>query len=132
MFNTPSTFSIFLTGLNLKHMAAKGIKFYDDFSLQKAKVLYDVIDNSGGFYKNLVEPKYRSRANITFVTGSSDPKMDAKFVEGAKKRGITEIKGHRSVGGFRASNYNGMPMEGIQALANYMKEFKDTYARAKL
>lgn len=133
LFNTPSTFSIFVLGLNLRHMARKGIWHYEEFALKKSKMIYDVIDSSAGFYKNLVEPKLRSRTNITFVTGYGDDKVDAKFVAEARKRGLIELKGHRSVGGIRASSYNGMPMEGIETLVNFMKEFMDTNARrAKL
>ena len=114
-------------------MARKGIWHYEEFALKKSKMIYDVIDSSAGFYKNLVEPKLRSRTNITFVTGYGDDKVDAKFVAEARKRGLIELKGHRSVGGIRASSYNGMPMEGIETLVNFMKEFMDTNARrAKL
>lgn len=87
-------------------------------------MLYDFIDNSGGYYTNPVEPKYRSRMNIPFRV-KKDENLEAKFVKEAAANGLLELKGHKSVGGCRASCYNAMPIEGVEKLVNFMKKFKD-------
>ena len=87
----------------------------------KAKLLYDFIDNSK-LYKNNVVPEFRSIMNVPFVTGSEE--LDAKFVAEAKKAGLVSLKGHRLVGGMRASIYNAMPVEGVKALIEFMKKFE--------
>ena len=87
----------------------------------KAGLLYDFIDNSK-LYKNNVEKKYRSIMNVPFVTGSEE--LDAKFVAEAKKAGLVSLKGHRIVGGMRASIYNAMPVEGVKALIEFMTKFE--------
>lgn len=133
LFNTCSTFSIFMLGLNVRFLNQKGLQYYEDLALKRSGYIYDVIDSSGGFYKNVVDPKLRSRTNLTFTTGYGDPKVDDLFVSEARKRGMLELKGHRSLGGIRASCYNGMPMEGAVALGDFMKEFQQTHGtRAKL
>jgi len=86
-------------------------------------LLYETIDNSGGFYTNPVEPKYRSRMNIPFRV-KSDEALEAKFMKEAEKALLIELKGHRSVGGCRASLYNAMPIEGVVALTEFMKKFQ--------
>jgi len=89
---------------------------------RKAQKLYDYIDASGGFYTNPVEVKSRSKMNVPFILASSD--LDAKFLEESHAAGLHSLKGHRSVGGMRASIYNAMPEEGIDALIDFMKAFK--------
>lgn len=87
-------------------------------------MLYDFIDSSSGYYTNPVDPKYRSRMNIPFRV-KSDEALETKFLKEAGEHGLIELKGHRSVGGCRASCYNAMPIEGIEALINFMKKFRD-------
>ena len=87
-------------------------------------MLYEFIDSSSGYYTNPVEVKYRSRTNIPFRV-KSDETLENKFLKEAAQEGLIELKGHRSVGGCRASCYNAMPVEGIEALVNFMKKFRD-------
>lgn len=91
-------------------------------NVRKAKILYDYLDESR-LFKSSVNPKDRSLMNVTFVTG--DAELDAKFVKEAKEAGLESLKGHRSVGGMRASIYNAMPIEGVEALAAFMKKFEE-------
>ena len=91
----------------------------------KAQLLYDFIDNSK-LYKNNVERPYRSVMNVPFVTGSEE--LDAKFIAEAKKAGLVSLKGHRIVGGMRASIYNAMPVDGVKALIEFMKKFESENA----
>ena len=90
-------------------------------NIEKAKLLYDYLDESRLFHPT-AQRAFRSRMNVTFVTG--DREMDALFVKEAKEKGLVNLKGHRSVGGMRASIYNAMPVEGVQALVAFMKEFE--------
>ena len=92
-----------------------------EYNEKKAKLLYDFLDNSRMF-KGTVEKKDRSLMNVPFVTGDAD--LDALFVKEAKAAGLENLKGHRSVGGMRASIYNAMPMEGVEALVAFMKDFE--------
>lgn len=122
MFNTPPVFPIYMGYVNLKYMKAQGgVEAYDKINHEKAKLLYDFIDNSS-LYKNNVNPKYRSIMNVPFVTPTKD--LDAKFVKEATDNGLVNIKGHKLVGGMRASIYNGMPIEGVKALIEFMKKFE--------
>jgi phosphoserine aminotransferase len=89
---------------------------------QKAKILYDVVDQSGGFYKGHAQPADRSLMNVTFRLPSEA--LEKEFCKAGEDRGLDGLKGHRSVGGIRASIYNAMPMAGVEALAEFMKEFK--------
>lgn len=89
---------------------------------KKAKLLYDFLDQSK-LFKGTVEPKDRSLMNVPFVTG--DKELDAKFVKEAKEAGFENLKGHRTVGGMRASIYNAMPYEGVEALVEFMKKFEE-------
>ena len=90
-------------------------------NVAKAKLLYDCLDASA-FYRNPVEPRDRSRMNVPFTL--ADAKLDDAFLKGAAAHGMVQLKGHRSVGGMRASIYNAMPIEGVQRLVDYMKEFQ--------
>ena len=123
IMNTPPCWCIYMCGLVLKWIKANGgleaRKAYND---KKAAVLYDFLDQSKMF-KSAIEPKYRSMMNVTFVTGSDE--LDKKFVAEATTAGFVNLKGHRSVGGMRASIYNAMPMEGVEKLVAFMKKFEE-------
>lgn len=122
LYNTPPAFSIYMANLVLRNLKAKGgVKAMNEQDVYKAGLLYDFIDNSK-LFKNNVEPEFRSIMNVPFVTGSEE--LDAKFVAEAKKAGLVSLKGHRLVGGMRASIYNAMPVEGVKALIEFMKKFE--------
>jgi len=156
MLNTPPTYSIYIAGLLFKWVKQQGgVREVEKRNIQKAALLYDVLDSSGflfkwvkqqggvrevekrniqkaallydlldssSFYKNPVAKEDRSRMNVPFTL--ADAKLDDAFLKGAQERGMVQLKGHRSVGGMRASIYNAMPLEGVQRLAEYMKEFE--------
>lgn len=122
MFNTPPTFSIYMAGLVFKWLKdLGGIKGIQKINEEKGALLYDYIDSTD-FYGAPVTVADRSLMNVTFVCSSAE--LDASFIKGAKAKGLVNLKGHRSVGGMRASLYNAMPREGVQALVDYMKEFE--------
>lgn len=122
LYNTPPAFSIYVACLVLRNLKKNGgIKAMNEVNEYKAKLLYDYIDNSKMF-KNNVEPKFRSIMNVPFVTGSDE--LDKKFIQEAKAAGLVSLKGHRLVGGMRASIYNAMPVEGVEALIEFMKKFE--------
>jgi len=122
LYNTPPAFSIYMADLVLRNLKEQGgVKAVNERNVYKAKLLYDFIDGSA-LYKNTVEPEFRSIMNVPFVTGSEE--LDAKFVAEAKKAGLVSLKGHRLVGGMRASIYNAMPVEGVKALIEFMKKFE--------
>jgi phosphoserine aminotransferase len=122
MLNTPATYSIYIAGLVFKWLKAQGgLAEMEKRNVAKAKLLYDVIDGSG-FYRNPVRPEDRSRMNVPFTL--KDAALDDAFLKGAEKAGMVQLKGHRSVGGMRASIYNAMPLEGVRRLAAYMREFE--------
>jgi phosphoserine aminotransferase len=122
MYNTPPTYAIYIVGLVLKHFKAMGgMPAIEAHNRAKAKVLYDYLDASS-FYRNPVAPADRSLMNVPFKL--KDDALDEAFLKGAQARGMIQLKGHRSVGGMRASIYNAMPLEGVQALVAYMKEFE--------
>jgi phosphoserine aminotransferase len=122
MLNTPATYSIYIAGLVFKWLKALGgLAEIEKRNIAKAKLLYDLLDASS-FYRNPVEKKDRSRMNVPFTL--ADAKLDDEFLKGAEQRGMVQLKGHRSVGGMRASIYNAMPLEGVRRLADYMKEFE--------
>jgi phosphoserine aminotransferase len=122
--NTPVTWSIYACGLNIAHMKKHGLAYYQEQAEKKSKMLYDYIDGSEGYYTNPVDPRYRSRMNIPFRV-KKDETLENKFLKEAQAAGLIELKGHRSVGGCRASIYNAMPVEGVEALINFMKKFRD-------
>ena len=93
----------------------------------KAKLLYEVIDSSNGFYAGHALPAVRSIMNVSFRLPSDE--MTNKFVKAAEEQGMTDLKGHRSVGGIRASIYNAMPVEGVEKLRDFMIEFRDANAK---
>lgn len=122
--NTPACYPIYVTGLNIALMKSNGLAHYQELAAKRASLLYDYIDGSEGYYSNPVEPRYRSRTNIPFRV-KKDDKLENKFLAEAQKAGFIELKGHRSVGGCRASVYNAMPLEGVEALVNFMKAFRE-------
>ena len=122
LYNTPPCFPIYIATLVLRRLKALGgVKAINEINEYKAGLLYDFIDNSS-FYTNKVEKKYRSIMNVPFVTPNAD--LDAKFVKEAGANGLVSLKGHRLVGGMRASIYNAMPVEGVKALIEFMKKFE--------
>ena len=122
LYNTPPCFSIYMATLVLRHLKKLGgVKEINAINEYKAGLLYDFIDNSS-FYTNRVEKKYRSIMNVPFVTPS--PELDAQFVKEATANGLVSLKGHRLVGGMRASIYNAMPVDGVKALIEFMKKFE--------
>jgi len=122
IYNTPATFSIYACGLNIEYMLKKGVKWYHEETNRKSKLLYDVIDSSQGFYGNRVMKEFRSRINIPFRVQDND-ELEKKFIAEAAKDGIIGTEGHRTTQGLRASLYTGMPLEGVEKLAEFMKKF---------
>ena len=122
MLNTPNCFGIYVAGLTFEWLKKQGgVAAIEKVNIEKANLLYDFLDNSK-LFRGTAQAKYRSRMNVTFVTGDAD--KDAAFVKEAAARGLVNLKGHRIVGGMRASIYNAMPMEGVKALVEFMKEFE--------
>ena len=122
MYNTPPTYAWYIAGLVFDLLKKKGgLKAMAEINRRKADKLYAFIDASGGFYKNPVEKPSRSWMNVPFTL--KDAALDEPFLKGAKAAGLVQLKGHRSVGGMRASIYNAMPEAGIDALIAYMRDF---------
>ena len=122
MFNTPPCYTIYVAGLVFKWLKALGgLERMGEINEGKAKILYDFLDSSK-LFRGTVVPEDRSIMNVPFVTGSEE--LDAKFVAEAKAQGFVNLKGHRSVGGMRASIYNAMPTEGVVKLVEFMKKFE--------
>jgi phosphoserine aminotransferase len=121
MFNTPPTYAIYIAGLVFQWLKKNGgIAAMEKKNIEKAAILYDYLDTTE-FYRNPVARCDRSRMNIPFTL--KDPSLDKEFLKGAEANGLVQLKGHRSVGGMRASIYNAMPQEGIQTLVAYMRHF---------
>ena len=126
MFNTPPTYSIYIAGLVFRWLKRQGgIAVMEMRNKAKAALLYDAIDRSQ-LYQNRVATNCRSRMNVPFFL--RDEKLNEAFLAGALEQGLLQLKGHKSVGGMRASIYNAIPIEGVQALVNYMREFERTQA----
>jgi len=124
LFNTAPCWAIYMCKLCLEHLKGLGgISAIEKINRNKAKILYDVIDNSGGFYKGYTKPDSRSLMNVTFNLPT--PELEAKCVAEGLAKDLVGLKGHRSIGGMRASIYNAMPIEGVQILADFMKEFQE-------
>ena len=122
LYNTPPCFPIYMAMLVFRYLKANGgVPAMQKINEEKAKLLYDFIDNSS-FYTNSVNPKDRSLMNVPFVSPSQE--LDAKFVSEATANGLVSLKGHRLVGGMRASIYNAMPIEGVKKLIDFMKKFE--------
>lgn len=123
LYNTPPAYGIYICGKVFRWLKEMGgLEAMKERNERKAKILYDFLDQSK-LFKGTVEKKDRSLMNVPFVTGSDE--LDAKFVKEAKAAGLENLKGHRSVGGMRASIYNAMPEEGVQALVDFMKKFEE-------
>ena len=123
LYNTPPTSGIYICGKVFKWLKSMGgLEVMKERNEKKAKLLYDFLDQSK-LFKGTVEKKDRSLMNVPFVTGNDE--LDAKFVKEAKAAGLENLKGHRSVGGMRASIYNAMPYEGVEALVAFMKKFEE-------
>ena len=126
MYNTPPTFSWYLAGLVFQWLKEQGgVEAMTSINQHKADLLYSAIDDSS-FYRNNVHPDNRSIMNVPFHL--ADPALDKVFLEKSKEAGLMALKGHRSVGGMRASIYNAMPVEGVEALVKFMREFEEHYA----
>ncbi|OAJ93748.1 3-phosphoserine/phosphohydroxythreonine transaminase [Vibrio bivalvicida] len=122
MFNTPPTFAWYLSGLVFKWLKEQGgVAEIEKINKEKASLLYNQIDSSD-FYINNVQQANRSRMNVPFQLAK--PELDGAFLEQAEKRGLVALKGHRAVGGMRASIYNAVPLEGVRALVEFMQEFE--------
>jgi len=125
MLNTPPTYAIYIAGLVFEWLLGQGgLPAIERKNIAKAKLLYDCLDASG-FYSNPVRKEDRSRMNVPFKL--PDPSLDEAFLKGAAERGMVQLKGHRVVGGMRASIYNAMPVEGVQALVDWMREFEKSH-----
>ena len=125
MYNTPPTFGIYICGKVFKWLLKTGgLEERKRLNEEKAKILYDYLDSSN-FYQTSVEPGSRSLMNVTFRTPSEE--LDALFLEEVKKYKFTNLKGHRSTGGLRASIYNAMPKAGVEALVKFLKEFEEAH-----
>lgn len=126
MFNTPPTYSIYIAKLVFEWLKEQGgVEGIAKRNREKAKLIYDYLDQSS-IFKGTVEPKDRSLMNIPFVLPTEE--LNKAFIEGAAKQGLVNLKGHRSVGGMRASIYNAMPEEGVKALVDFMQEFEEKHA----
>ncbi|MDP9962595.1 phosphoserine aminotransferase [Variovorax beijingensis] len=131
MYNTPPTWGIYMAGLTFQWLlqqtegALTGVAAMEQRNIAKAKLLYDFIDASS-FYLNKIDPGCRSRMNVPFFL--ADESRNDAFLAGAREAGLLQLKGHKSVGGMRASIYNAMPLEGVRALVSYMREFERSHA----
>ncbi len=131
MYNTPPTYSIYMAGLTFQWLkrqteaGLQGVAAMERRNIEKAKLLYDFLDSSS-FYSNNVAHDCRSRMNVPFFL--ADESRNEAFLTGAKDAGLLQLKGHKSVGGMRASIYNAMPLAGVQALVDYLREFEKTKA----
>jgi len=124
MYNTPPTYSWYISGLVLKWIKEQGgLQAMERMSRARSNSLYQAIDESE-FYNNPIDPRYRSRMNVPFTL--TDDSLNEKFASEAKDHGLVALQGHRSVGGLRASMYNAMPEEGVNTLINFMQEFERT------
>jgi phosphoserine aminotransferase len=126
MYNTPPTYAWYLAGLVFKWLKEQGgLVEIEKKNIAKAELLYNFIDNSK-FYANNIDSSVRSRMNVPFTL--ADDSLNEIFLKEAKEAGLLTLKGHKLVGGMRASIYNAMPIEGVQALVDFMAEFEHKYA----
>jgi phosphoserine aminotransferase len=124
LFNTTPCWAIYICKLSLEYLKGLGgVPVIEKINRKKAKILYDTIDKSNGYYKGHAKPDSRSLMNVTF--NLQTPELEEKCVKEALEKGLVGLKGHRSVGGMRASIYNAMPIEGVQALAEFLKEYQE-------
>ena len=126
MHNTPPTYALYITGLILTWLKTLGgLTAIERINIAKAKLIYELLDNNDFYHCPVTKPD-RSRMNVPFTLKNSA--LDSEFLEQAESRGLIQLKGHRSVGGMRASIYNAMPLEGIHVLVSFMKEFANNHA----
>jgi phosphoserine aminotransferase len=127
-YNTPPVFGVYVVGLVARWLieTVGGLEKMEEINCRKAQAVYDAIDTSDGFYRGHAEPACRSRMNVTFRLPSEE--LEKKFVKEAEARGMVELKGHRSVGGIRASLYNAVPLDAAEELAGFMKIFQEKNA----
>lgn len=126
MYNTPATYPIYISGLVFRWLQSQGgVEAMQTINALKAKVLYEAIDNSGGFYTNKIAPRARSQMNVIFHTPSKA--LDDLFAQESTTRGLRLLQGYKSMGGMRASIYNAMPLQGVEALIDFMGEFQKRY-----
>ena len=122
MYNTPPTYGIYIAGLVFQWIKQQGgVAEMERRAMARAELLYGCLDHSGGFYANRVAASARSRMNVPFFL--ADERLNEPFLAGAREAGLLQLKGHKSVGGMRASIYNAMPLQGVQALVDYLKDF---------
>ena len=122
MYNTPPTYSVYIANLVLKWLQAQGgVEGIERRNVEKSALLYETIDRSG-FYSNRIDKRDRSRMNVPFSL--ADAKLDAAFLKEAGQQGLVQLKGHRLVGGMRASIYNAMPLDGVRVLVDFMQDFE--------
>jgi phosphoserine aminotransferase len=127
LYNTPPTFAIYILGLVMEWMDAEGgISAIEKRNEAKAKLLYDTIDSSGGYYSCPVEKSSRSRMNVVFRVAGGNEAIEKKFAEHATAAGLVGTPGHRSVGGMRVSLYNAVGLEAVEALVSFMRDFQRT------
>jgi len=126
MFNTPPCWTTYMCKLSLEYLESiGGIEAIENKNRKKAALLYDLIDGSDGFFKGYAEKDSRSFMNVTF--NLSTPELEVKCAGEAANIGLVGLKGHRSVGGMRASIYNAMPFEGVEMLAGFLESFKEEH-----
>lgn len=125
LYNTPPSFAVYMVGLVLKWIKGKGgLAALEQYNLEKTALIYNVIDESNGFYVGCANQEDRSTMNITFRIKDKDEELEKKFIKESEAAGFVGLKGHRDVGGLRASTYNAVPLESCAALAQFMKEFQ--------
>lgn len=125
LYNTPPCFAIYVCGLYFDFMKRNGgIEAFEEIANRKSGLIYEVIRNSNGFYSSPIDENYRSKMNIPFLIKAGDQNLEKKFLAEGEKIGLTTLAGHRSVGGIRASVYNGMPIEGAAKLVDFMRTFQ--------
>eukprot|EP01066_Platyproteum_vivax_P001976 Platyproteum_vivax@DN1244_c0_g1_i2.p1 len=130
MYNTPPCWNIYMVGLMVKYLLSTGgLAEWKERTEQKSQRIYDVIDNSDGFYTNPVKKEFRSCMNIPFRVENNNALEESFIKEAETQANCIQLKGHRSLPGCRASLYNGMPMEGVEALAAFMKSFQEEHSK---
>jgi phosphoserine aminotransferase len=128
LYNTPPTFAIYILGLVMEWMEAEGgLSAIEKRNEAKAKLLYDAIDSSNGYYSCPVEKASRSRMNVVFRVAQGNEAIEKQFAKDAEAAGLVGTPGHRSVGGMRISLYNAVGLDAAQALVNFMREFQRTH-----
>lgn len=131
-FNTPSTYSIYITGLNVAHMLKQGgLDHYIRLAEKRSKMMYDCVDNSDGFYINSTDKRFRSRTNVPFriradkgESTKTYTRLENQFIKEAEEKGLLQLRGHSQNPGIRVSMYNALAVEGVEELVKFMNEFR--------